>query len=91
MWALDLVNPFSKVNGTISMVASQTNLSPIGCNLHPPVVPLFHGHVPDDVTAMAAAEDKEAGHQEVPDVEGRPLAHPEAVQELVGHCVQVIL
>jgi hypothetical protein len=55
------------------------------------LVPLLEGHVLDDVTAVAAAKDEEAGHDQAPDVEDGPGVHPEAMQELVGHAVQVIL
>ena len=59
--------------------------------LDSPLVPLLEGHVPDDVTAMAAAKDEEAGHDQVSDVEHRPSVHLEAMQELVRHVVEVVL
>ncbi len=57
----------------------------------PPVAPLFEGHVPDDVTAVSAAEDEEAGHEEVPDEEHGPRVRPETVQEVVRHRVKFVL
>ena len=47
--------------------------------LDSPLVPLLEGHVPDDVTAMAAAKDEEAGHDQVSDVEQGPGLHPETL------------
>ena len=69
----------------------RSNLFPFDGFLDPPVPPLLHGHVLDDVTAMAAAKDQEAGHEEAPDVEAGPRAIVQAVQEVVRHVVQVIL
>ena len=57
----------------------------------PPVVPLLEGHVPDDVAAVAAAEDEQAGHGEVADEEDCPGVGPEAVLEVRWHRVELIL
>ena len=57
----------------------------------PPVAPLLEGHVPDDVAAVSAAEDEEAGHEEVPDEEHGPRVRPETVQEVVRHRVKFVL
>ncbi len=67
------------------------NLFVVVAGLNSPFVPLLEGHVPDDVTAMASTKDEEAGHDQVSDVEQGPGLHPETLQEVIRHGVQVFL